>query len=96
MAGSVYRGQTQKWVLLRYIGTDSDINIATKEPEFEKWKWMSIEQLVDLLCPLKKMFIALCYQILKQIIAIKKGPAQHYYSRPLLIRHLNQGLVKRI
>lgn len=49
-----FKGQAQKWVLLRYIGTDSDINIATKEPEFEKWKWMSIEQLVDLAVPFKK------------------------------------------
>ena len=49
-----FKGQAQKWVLLRYKGTDSDINIATQEPEFEKWQWMSIEQLIDLAVPFKK------------------------------------------
>ena len=49
-----FKGQAQKWVLLRYKGMDSDINIATDEPEFEKWQWMSIEQLVDLAVPFKK------------------------------------------
>ena len=49
-----YRGQTQKWMLLRYTGEDSDISIETEEPEFEKWQWMSAEQLVALAVPFKK------------------------------------------
>ena len=49
-----YRGQTQKWMLLRYIGQDSDINIETNEPEFEEWCWMSPDDLIDYAVPFKK------------------------------------------
>lgn len=49
-----YRGQSQKWMLLRYQGTDADINIATDIPEFEQWQWMSPDKLVELAVPFKK------------------------------------------
>ena len=49
-----YKGQTQKWMLLRYTGVDADINIATEIPEFESWQWMAPEQLVQLAVPFKK------------------------------------------
>ena len=49
-----YKGQAQKWVVLRYTGSDEDINIATDEPEFEKWQWMSAEELIELAVPFKK------------------------------------------
>ena len=49
-----YRGQSQKWMLLRYKGSDSDINIETDIPEFESWQWMAPEQLVQLAVPFKK------------------------------------------
>ncbi len=40
-----YRGQTQKWFLLRFTGNDSDIDIAFADPEFDAWQWMDIENL---------------------------------------------------
>ena len=49
-----YRGQSQKWMLLRYQGSDADINIATDIPEFEQWQWMSPDKLVELAVPFKK------------------------------------------
>ena len=49
-----YRGQSQKWMLLRYQGTDADINIETDIPEFEQWQWMSPDKLVELCVPFKK------------------------------------------
>ena len=49
-----YRGQSQKWMLLRYKGTDSDINIATEIPEFEAWQWMEPDKLVEMAVPFKK------------------------------------------
>ena len=49
-----YKGQTQKWMLLRYKGVDADINIATEIPEFESWQWMSPEDLVSLAVPFKQ------------------------------------------
>ena len=42
-----YRGQEQKWFLMRFLGKDSDINIKTKNPEFCEWKWIEIENLTD-------------------------------------------------
>ena len=52
--GGSYRGQSQKWVALRYTGQDSDINIATEEPEFFSWQWMSPADLVQLAVPFKR------------------------------------------
>ena len=42
-----YRGQEQKWFLMRFLGKDSDINIKTKNPEFCEWKWINIDNLAD-------------------------------------------------
>ena len=49
-----YKGQKQKWMALRFTGDDSDINIATEEPEFCEWKWLSPHDLVDLAVPFKR------------------------------------------
>lgn len=49
-----YRGQTQKWVALRFTGTDSDINIQTEEPEFLNWRWMAPDELIALAVPFKR------------------------------------------
>ena len=49
-----YKGQKQKWIALRFTGDDSDINIATEEPEFCEWKWLSQHDLVDLAVPFKR------------------------------------------
>ena len=40
-----YRGQKQKWFLMRFIGTDNEINIKTNKPEFLEWKWIDLESL---------------------------------------------------
>ena len=40
-----YRGQEQKWFVMRFIGQDSEINIKTKNPEFCEWKWIALESL---------------------------------------------------
>ena len=42
-----YRGQEQKWFVMRFLGKDSDINIKTKNPEFCEWKWVEINNLTD-------------------------------------------------
>lgn len=49
-----YRGQRQKWIAMRFIGEDSDINIATAEPEFGQWKWLAMEALPRLIVPFKR------------------------------------------
>tara|TARA_B100000579_G_scaffold251170_1_gene206633 strand:- start:276 stop:752 length:477 start_codon:yes stop_codon:yes gene_type:complete len=40
-----FKGQTQKWFVMKFIGNDSEINIKTKKPEFLDWKWIDIEDL---------------------------------------------------
>jgi len=49
-----YRGQTQKWFLMRYEGDDSDINIETEHPEFSQWKWTKPHTLPDNIVPFKR------------------------------------------
>jgi putative (di)nucleoside polyphosphate hydrolase len=49
-----YRGQRQKWIAMRFTGEDSDINVATAEPEFAAWKWLAIEALPRLIVPFKR------------------------------------------
>jgi len=40
-----FKGQTQKWFVMRFFGSESEININTKHPEFLDWKWISLEDL---------------------------------------------------
>ena len=43
-----FKGQTQKWFVLRFTGNDSEININTKKPEFLDWKWINLEDLTKI------------------------------------------------
>ena len=38
-----YKGQKQKWFLMRYLGNDDEINIKTHRPEFLDWKWIELD-----------------------------------------------------
>ena len=49
-----YRGQQQKWFLLRFLSNDSAINIQTEEPEFNQWRWLETSMLVDNVVPFKR------------------------------------------
>lgn len=49
-----YRGQRQSWFLMRFDGSDSDVNIATAHQEFRAWKWTSPAELPKLIVPFKK------------------------------------------
>ena len=48
-----YRGQKQKWFLMRFTGDDSEINISTKKPEFLDWKWIELDLITDLVVDFK-------------------------------------------
>jgi len=52
--GGKWKGQDQDWFLARFLGTDKDVNIATKHPEFRDWKWIEPQQLPDLIVPFKR------------------------------------------
>lgn len=49
-----YRGQKQRWFLIKFTGLDSDININTSAPEFDEWRWASIEELPHIIIPFKR------------------------------------------
>lgn len=49
-----WRGQRQSWFLLRFTGTDADVNIETEEPEFRAWKWAEPAELPAMIVPFKK------------------------------------------
>ena len=49
-----YRGQEQKWFVMRFDGTEADINIATEHPEFSEWKWVPMHTLPDVIVPFKR------------------------------------------
>ena len=42
-----YRGQKQKWFIMRFIGNDEEINVKTKNAEFKEWKWIDTNQLTN-------------------------------------------------
>tara|TARA_B100001063_G_C16591054_1_gene465654 strand:+ start:250 stop:726 length:477 start_codon:yes stop_codon:yes gene_type:complete len=48
-----YRGQEQKWFVMKFLGQDSEININTKYPEFCEWKWIDLENITDLVVDFK-------------------------------------------
>ena len=48
-----YKGQTQKWFLMRFIGGDNEINIKTKHPEFLEWKWVDLKEITELVVSFK-------------------------------------------
>ncbi len=48
-----YRCQKQKWFLMIFVGSDSEINIKTKHPEFLEWKWVELDKITDLVVDFK-------------------------------------------
>ena len=48
-----YRGQKQKWYIMRFNGKDSEINLKTKNPEFFEWKWIDVDYITDVVVKFK-------------------------------------------
>ncbi|MDC3061639.1 RNA pyrophosphohydrolase [Candidatus Pelagibacter sp.] len=63
-----YKGQKQKWFLMRYIGKDEDININTKKPEFLEWKWIDISRITELVVDFKLEVYKELQEKIKKII----------------------------
>jgi len=49
-----YKGQRQRYYLMRFFGQDDQINIDTKEPEFSDWKWIDLDDLLDNIVAFKR------------------------------------------
>lgn len=52
--GGRYRGQKQRWFLMRFLGEDSEITLETAHPEFSDWRWISAEAMLDAIVPFKR------------------------------------------
>ena len=48
-----YKGQKQKWFVMKFLGQDSDVNLKTKHPEFFEWKWVELDKITDLVVEFK-------------------------------------------
>lgn len=48
-----WRGQRQTWFLARFVGTDADVDLQTKEPEFRAWRWVEPAVLPSIIVPFK-------------------------------------------
>ncbi len=49
-----YRGQKQKWFIVKFLGKDTEINLKTGRPEFVAWKWLDIESLPIVIVDFKR------------------------------------------
>lgn len=49
-----FRGQKQRWLLMRFLGTDADIDIDTETPEFSQWRWLPPEDVLASIVPFKR------------------------------------------
>ena len=50
----IYRGQKQKWFIVRFLCKDKEINLKTKHQEYIEWQWLNIEKLPDVIVHFKK------------------------------------------
>jgi len=63
-----YKGQEQKWFLMRFLGEDRDINIKTKKPEFLEWKWIELDEITELVVDFKLHVYKDLQKIIRKII----------------------------
>ena len=49
-----FKGQKQKWFIMKFNGSDDEINVKTPKPEFLEWKWVEIDQLIDVVVDFKR------------------------------------------
>ena len=63
-----FKGQKQKWFLMRYLGNDDEININTNKPEFLEWKWIDLDMITDVVVDFKLEVYKILQKKVKMII----------------------------
>ena len=63
-----YKGQKQKWFVMRFTGQDQEINLKTKKPEFLEWKWVNPDKITDTVVDFKLNVYRKIQENLKDII----------------------------
>ena len=63
-----YKGQKQKWFLMKFVGDEKEINIKTKNPEFLDWMWIDLDQITEVVVDFKLHVYKELQQKVKKII----------------------------
>ena len=63
-----FKGQKQKWFLMRYLGSDNEININTSKPEFFEWKWIELDSITEIVVSFKLNVYKILQKKLEKII----------------------------
>ena len=63
-----YKGQKQKWFIVRFLGKDEEINLKTTHPEFIEWQWLDIENLPSVIVHFKKKVYEKLLPVIKSFI----------------------------
>ncbi len=63
-----YRGQRQKWFIVKFLGDEKEINLNTKNQEFIEWKWVVADELPNLIVDFKKEMYKNLLKIIKKFI----------------------------
>lgn len=69
--GGRWRGQRQKWFVMRFTGSDADITVDTEQPEFAAWKWVPVEQLPSMVVSFKRQVYV---NLLAEFPELSRGP----------------------
>lgn len=64
-----YRGQTQKWFAMRFLGEDPEINLKTDHEEFSEWKWVGADELLALIVSFKRPIYERVFATFADLIA---------------------------
>jgi len=64
-----YKGQKQKWYVMKFNGKDDEINLKTKHPEFLEWKWVNLDNITDTVVDFKLEIYKIIKQEVKKIIS---------------------------
>ncbi|OUW48606.1 MAG: RNA pyrophosphohydrolase [Candidatus Pelagibacter sp. TMED196] len=49
-----YRGQKQKWFIVKFLGNDEEINLEIDKPEFIEWRWLDVKNLPSVIVDFKR------------------------------------------
>ena len=68
-----FKGQKQKWFLMRHLGEDNEINIKTRKPEFLDWKWVELDEITELVVDFKLQVYQEVQKKVKKILLINRS-----------------------
>ena len=64
-----YKGQIQKWFLMRFNGKESEINLKTNYPEFLEWKWIELEKITEIVVDFKLEVYKIIKKKVKEVLS---------------------------